>query len=428
MNSLAIFGIFAVALLYIAFMFLLPVLSRSNYETRNTGKPLNKRLYRQKQDELDADLKSGEIEQSEYDEAVLELKKRLLADNQDDGLTGAATAQGKRYHYLIAMLALLPAMVVILYWWLGDPESMRQKSAHPSFSHGSKAAKPDAQPSALNARKQQTLKLIGKLEQRLEKNPNETRTLIFLARAYQSLGMFRKATVIYKRLMPTHKNDPDILTAYADALAVVHGGSFSGQALQLVQQALKVNPQHIKALHLAGTAYYRKSDYKQALVYWQRLIKQLPENSAYAKTIRSVLAETERRIHKGVAKKTAGTENRKKPTAKAGAEIKGRVMLDPSLKSSVKPTDTVFIFARAVNGSRMPLAVMKTQAGNLPYQFVLNNKSAMSNLRAGTKVIVIARITKSGSVKKQAGDLVGTSGVHTVGDSKPVLITINKKR
>jgi cytochrome c-type biogenesis protein CcmH len=98
--------------------------------------------------------------------------------------------------------------------------------------------------------------------------------------------------------------------------------------------------------------------------------------------------------------------------------VSGTVKLSPSLAKSAQPQDTLFVFARPAEGSRMPLAILRKQVKDLPFQFVLDDSTSMSpNARLSTsgKVIVGARISKSGNALPEAGDLVGQSAPVVVG-------------
>jgi cytochrome c-type biogenesis protein CcmH len=88
------------------------------------------------------------------------------------------------------------------------------------------------------------------------------------------------------------------------------------------------------------------------------------------------------------------------------------VKLAPELASKVAPNDTVFIYARAAEGPRAPLAVMRKAARELPAKFTLDDSMAMApnmKLSSFDRVIVAARVSKTGNAAPQPGDLHGTS-------------------
>ena len=92
--------------------------------------------------------------------------------------------------------------------------------------------------------------------------------------------------------------------------------------------------------------------------------------------------------------------------------LSGSVRLSAALAKQASPTDTVFIYARAAEGSRMPLAIQRHQVKDLPLEFKLDDSSAMtpaSRLSMFPKVIVSARVSKSGQAMASAGDLTGES-------------------
>ena len=107
----------------------------------------------------------------------------------------------------------------------------------------------------------------------------------------------------------------------------------------------------------------------------------------------------------------------------------GTVQLDDALRQRVQPGDAVFIFARAANGPRMPLAVKRVQVKDLPLDYTLDDSMAMDpslSLSKFADVIVVARVSRSGGAMTQSGDLQGSSAVIHAGDSKPVQVVINE--
>jgi cytochrome c-type biogenesis protein CcmH len=203
-----------------------------------------------------------------------------------------------------------------------------------------------------------------------------------------------------------------VLADLADVLAMVHGRSLEGEPEKLVLRALELDPNHLKALALAGTAAYERKDFNAAAAYWQRMLPHLEAGSEDARAVQSNIDE---------AKSLAGA-----PPAQA---LKGSVSLSAKLKGKASPDDTVFVFARALDGPPAPLAVLRKQVRDLPLQFALDDSMAMSpalRLSSFQKVTITARISKSGSVQPAPGDLQGASkpvannasGVSVVIDSE----------
>jgi len=111
--------------------------------------------------------------------------------------------------------------------------------------------------------------------------------------------------------------------------------------------------------------------------------------------------------------------------AAAPGSLKVTVSLSPAMAKKAAPNDVVFVFARAANGPRMPLAVVRKQVKDLPATVVLDDSSAMSpemKLSGVPEAIVVARVSKSGEAGAQAGDLEGTSGPVKTGQAVAISI------
>ena len=114
-------------------------------------------------------------------------------------------------------------------------------------------------------------------------------------------------------------------------------------------------------------------------------------------------------------------------SAHADNSIKGKVSLNAALAAKAAPDDTVFIFARAAEGPRMPLAVTRVKVKDLPHSFTLNEAMAMSpkmSLAQFSQVKVVARVSKSNEATPHSGDLEGSSAVVKTG-SKDVNVVID---
>jgi hypothetical protein len=124
-----------------------------------------------------------------------------------------------------------------------------------------------------------------------------------------------------------------------------------------------------------------------------------------------------------------GDVQRMAGSQEAPVRIHGTVMLDPALRAGLAGDETVYIFARALNGPRMPLAVLRRQVSDLPLEFELDDSMAMTpevRLSGFNDVIVGARISASGSAAASAGDLEGFSGVVQTRDAGSITVTIDQ--
>jgi cytochrome c-type biogenesis protein CcmH len=191
-----------------------------------------------------------------------------------------------------------------------------------------------------------------------------------------------------------------------------------GRPTQLLDRALALNPNNAKALALGGSAAMERGDYPTAIRNWEGLLKQLPDqNSQEAKMVAAGISQAKvflAAVKSGKAPMMAAPPaQQSKPAVAPGKErITGTVVLSSALKGKASPDDTLFVLAKAEQGPPMPLAVMRKQVRDLPLKFSLDDSMAMApqmKLSNFDKVVVIARISKSGSPMPQAGDLQGTS-------------------
>nr|HET7858471.1 tetratricopeptide repeat protein [Caldimonas sp.] len=275
---------------------------------------------------------------------------------------------------------------------------------------------------------QQIQAMVDQLAARLEKNPNDAKGWVMLARSYTVLGRFEQALPAYAKAVELVPDNAQILADYADTVAATKGTTNNPQTIALIDRALALDPKHPKALALSGTLAFERGDYVKAIADWQTIVDLLPPGSEFAERIRSSIADArERATAAGTAlpaaasasaavaarAPTATTTAPGKSAANAGA-VSGVVTLDPALAAQASPDDAVFVFARPAGG-RMPLAVLRKTVRDLPLSFTLDDSMAMSpaaKLSSATQVTVGARISKSGTAIAQPGDLAGeTTGV-----------------
>jgi cytochrome c-type biogenesis protein CcmH len=236
-----------------------------------------------------------------------------------------------------------------------------------------------------------------------------------LARSYRILGRNEEAAKAYARAGNFINDDPELLAEYADVLVGVAKGSFVGKPMQLIQQALKLDPNNLLALWLSGTAAFTNGNYASAVQTWERLAKLLPPNSEEA---RAIAASIEEARSKGGSIAT--------PVA-TGKSISGQVELSADLKSKLKPGDTLMVIARKP-GERMPVAVLKVPVTQFPFNFLLDDSLAMNpNMRISElpEVTIEVRISKTGMAKLESGDLISAIQTVKLGSSK-VRILVNQ--
>jgi len=362
--------------------------------------------------ELEADLAGGTLSAEQYASARAEVERRALEEATAEGVAGAAAPAGGRIAALV-LAVLIPLATLSMYMWIGEPDGLRPEA---------RSAEHQATPAEVD-------EIVARLAARLEKNPDDPPGWLMLARSYYVMQRMPEAVAAFEKAAPAIKDDPDFYADYADALAMSQGRKLDGRPMQLVQQALKIDPLHPKALAMAGSdAFYRK-DYPAALAYWEKLLPLLPPDSEMGKSVAGGIAEARElggiKAPSGAAAKPAAQAGSKAAAPKAadvksapGASVSGRVALSPALAAKAGPQDTLFISARAANGPRIPLAVLRKRVSDLPADFSLDDTLAMSpelKLSGFPEVIVTARISKSGNAISQSGDLQGASQPVKIG-------------
>jgi cytochrome c-type biogenesis protein CcmH len=362
-------------------------------------------VYRDQKQALDAECADGIITPDERDAAVAELARRLGDElGVPPATTPSAPGPGRAWAVAITLLLLVPSAAFLLYARLGNPAA---SSVAAVSDEGNAHALSESQITAM----------VDSLAQRLRTHPDDAEGWVLLARSYAALRRFPEAAAAYARADALLPDNADLLADYADALAMAQGKRLAGKPTELLQHALSLDPQHRKALALAATAALEARDLDGALAAWRRLQAQFPPGSEDARQIAVIVAEIEsaRQATAGTPSKAAqrpGQAAAAATAAPAGATIAGRVDIAPALAGRVALSDTVFIFARAVDGPRMPLAVLRVPARELPRQFRLDDSMGMApgvKLSTAAAVVVEARISKSGNALPQPGDLSGRS-------------------
>ena len=310
------------------------------------------------------------------------------------------------------LLAALATAVVVLavtgYAWTGSPRLAASTASTPSAA--GPADRGEAGPNGGHPMgSEQIADMTDKLARRLEDRPGDAEGWAMLARSYSVLGRTGEAIPAYEKAVALRADDPTLLADYADALAVRNNGSLAGEPMKLVERALGLDPGNLKALSLAGTAAFDRKDYAAALRHWGDVVRLGPGDSVLVQQARSALAEAQ-----GLdGQRPPGTATAAASAASGGGSVSGSVAIAPALRGRAGPDDTVFVFARAAEGSRMPLAVLRRQFKDLPFDFRLDDSMAMTGttgLSSVARLVVGVRVSRSGNAVPAAGDLVGQSG------------------
>jgi cytochrome c-type biogenesis protein CcmH len=401
------FAALAVTLALAASVMVLRPLWRKGGETPLTRDSSNRAIYREQFAELDRDLAAGSVSPVQHQKARAELERRMLEDAgaatevrgiaPDDGRSGARSLA-------VGAGVLMFGAAVALYLHLGNLRGLDATSR--------------AQPEPAMS-KEQFSDMTEKLAARMQANPGDATGWTMLGRAYRALDRFPEAVVALRKAAALMPDDAGLLADLAEALAMANGRTLKGEPSRLLEQALKLDPSNEKVLALSGSAAFERKDYGAAIRYWEILLKKP-----------GIGAEMERALSAGVAqaRALAGGGTAAKPAAASAAVLSGTVTLDAALAGRASSDDTVFIFARAAQGPRMPLAILRIKVRDLPYRFALDDSMAMApqmKLSAFAEVVVGARVSKSGSATPATGDFEGSSAAVKP-DARGISVTINR--
>ena len=372
----------------------------------------NLAVHRDQLREAEGDLAAGLLGADQLAQTRREIQRRVLEDGGAAASALSNAGPARRTAWLLALL--IPLASVLTYLQLGDPQTV--VPALPAAPGDRHSVTPD-----------QIQKMVAALGERLKAQPDDAEGWLMLGRSYTALGRYRDAATALRRAQALVPPNATLLADLADVVGMANNKRLAGEPARLVQQALDLDPRHVKALALAGSVSFEAKDYPGARRHWGQLLAVLPADSPMARSVQGSMAEATQLEAGGPVAAGPGGGGAGGSTAEAAAApaagsrataISGQVVLSPELAARVAAGDTLFIFARAAQGPRMPLAILRRPADGQPADFTLDDAMAMApNLKLSgfAQVVVGARISRSGNATPQPGDLVGQSAAVSPG-------------
>ena len=281
-----LFWVICALMVVVALAFVLPPLLQrpDTKEIDQEQKEANVAIYRDQLSELETDLENGIVSQQQFEQDRDEIERRLLEDTSVVSAATQSTKHTKGKRGMVYALALaLPLVATVFYLKVGDLKAISKSAAI--------AANPVSRTASSDPSSQQIEANVAALAKRLETNPSDGQGWSMLARSYSSMEKYAEASNAYAKATALAPNDADLLAEYAFANAMANGRQLQGKSLELVNQALKLDPENLKALELAGSAAFQAKNYKQAIDYWQRLLKKMPPDSEVAEAVNKRLEE-----------------------------------------------------------------------------------------------------------------------------------------
>ncbi|MBA4178124.1 MAG: c-type cytochrome biogenesis protein CcmI [Leptothrix sp. (in: Bacteria)] len=387
---------------------------------------------------------SGSLDDAAYAAAKAPLERQLLehvmnapADSAGPAAAGSGTDAPKpRPSWNLVGLSTVIVLIVAGsgYLWTGSP-------GLPSAGAPGSVTEAEAGPHAMD--EAQFAAAVDKLAERLKNEPDSAEGWAILARSYARMGRHDEAIPAYAKAVALAPEDARLLADYADTVAMKNERSLEGEPSRLIERALKIEPDNAKALALAGTAAFNRKDYATAVRQWERLAQVAPPDAAFLPQLQSSVDEARSLAGMPAGKRlvaaapaaamaaapaTETAPTGQAPAGAAAAAVTGTVRLAPALAKQAAPDDVVFIFARPAEGSRMPLAIRRHLVKDLPLSFRLDDNMAMSpaaKMSLFPKLVIGARISKSGQAAPAPGDLTGQSA-PVANNASGLVVEINE--
>jgi cytochrome c-type biogenesis protein CcmH len=399
------FLLFSVTLsVVVVLLLLLPLFSKEHHQDEVERRKVNVESARTRLAEIEQELKNADINQEQFDRYRLEIETSVAEDLRDLDKNQQTKAGGNRV-IAVSVALIVPVLSIVIYRHIGSEQALMQ-------------------PELQQAQQSQSAELdmmLASVEREILNDPDEVEGRIALGQVYAELERYSDAAMVYGQLNQIQPDDADILVNYAEALGRSHGNRLEGRPLELLNQALSVNPSHGRGLWLAGFAEMQSENRERALVHWRQLLAGMELGSEAYKRVEDLIRDVE-------------SEQGANETQVAGdaqgmtSSLKVSVALAEGLERQFDPHTTLFIFARAAEGPPMPLAVHRGLAKDLPLTVTLDDSMAMMpnmSLSGFPNVVVGARLSSNGQPQGQSGDFEGYSGVVGIHDDKVVSVLID---
>ncbi len=399
------FWIAASALLLVALAFLLlPILRGRRAQAEEDRTALNVALYEERLAELTAQHAAGTLSDAQLEAGRADAARELLEDTENSDSPKIAKL-GRSVPLIAAVLVPLVGYGLYMHWGASDKVQMARQ-----FSE---------QPRTVG-------EMTAHLEQAVKDQPDSAEAWYFLGRTYMNQERPADAAKAFARVVELAGRQPELLGQWAQAQYFAGDRQWSEPLQALTDEALQADPQELTSLGLLGIAAYEEGRYQDAVRFWEQLVAALPENDPSREAIRGGIERARQQVDGGSGNAAAGEAPAAASTQAAALQI--QVLLDPKVAETVSPEDSVFVFARAVNGPPVPLAAKRLTVGDLPATVTLSDADAMVpslKISSVEQVTVMARVSRTGDATK--GEWMGQSeALETRGDKNAVRLTIDR--
>ncbi|MBL4712276.1 MAG: hypothetical protein JKX75_07235, partial [Gammaproteobacteria bacterium] len=378
-----------------------------------------------------------------YNVAREELDRELLNDvpleNKDLDSKEVATLTGsgviRKHPALAVMIAVfLPVLVLMLYFDLGMYIASDNAFV---FAQQQTAEQPSVKQPSVE-------QMTAQLQLKIEKDGGTVTDWIMLGRAHKHLGDNEQAANAFAVALEKDTSNAQLMLERAEVLALSNNREFTEEATALVLNAFALEPNNPNTLWFVGVAEYQAENYQQAITHLIRLLPLMGDDEEVIKSVIGVIAKSRQALIAAgrempelvellaieVARTEAVIDSAEDDITVNAPAFSLSVAVDVSaqVRQAFTADDVVFVYAKAKQGPRMPLAVQRLTLGSLPATVVLDESMAMvagMSISAFDQLIVSARVTKTGSAIAQSGDYIGQVGVENKSEKVSLKIVID---
>jgi len=380
-------------------------------DTEYNRSQANTQLYRNHLAELEASFQQGDLDQGVYEQLKAELGRSLLEDNETKSAQQYGAGAG--LPVLLACVLLVPLISLGFYYFHGQYDQLALRDLLLSQNQLAAANSQGISGAEANA----TRKVTEQLEKLVKKDPENLNNWYLLARNKVNVQDFRGAIAAYQEILSRDAKQPQILAEFGQVVFMASGSEMLPQVKQLADSALALEPNNTLALSLAGITSYERKQYREALGYWQKAVQILGANNPDAEplvaginNIKQILGNSttpgeSQQPASSVMGEPAGTESNVAESKAAELKVTVNVAMGDAVPAS--PNQTVFVYARAWQGPKMPVAIKKISVADLPTTVTLSESMAMMQgmtIATVGDIELVARLSLDGSPTSKPGD------------------------
>ncbi|MCS9522075.1 c-type cytochrome biogenesis protein CcmI [Pseudomonas aeruginosa] len=394
------FWLAAGLLLLAALAFLLiPLLRGRRAQAEEDRTALNVALYQERIAELAGQQAAGTLTAEQLENGRAEAARELLADTEGSG-EERSSRLGRAVPLVAALLVPLVALGLYLHWGASDKVELAREFAQAPHSME---------------------EMTARLERAVQAQPDSAQGWYFLGRTYMTQERGADAARAFERAAELSGRQPEVLGQWAQALYFSGGKKMTAQIKALADEALKGDPAEVTTLGLLAIAAFEEQRYADAIGFWERLVSVLPNEDPARSAIQGGIQRARERMTEA-----GQTPPAPAAPAAAGVTLTGKVDISDAVKGQVKADDSVFVFARAVGGPPMPLAVKRLTVADLPAEVSLSDADAMMpqlKLSGFPQVELVARVSRAGNAI--SGEWIGRGKPLSTAQSSAQALTID---